>query len=340
MPTDPSIAGPCAIIVCVPLVSHITNKQSPIRAYFDRELGNVKPVCKVANAVLRDGGSGPPVAPIEGRDAGLVGLATEFIFAAVAGAVRRPSIGGASTPDLAHKRTQASRLVLTELDRLTSGSPLTGDALERAADCGLVCARLEQRFRMPGDYAIQIGLPDPADGEPEGLEGVIRATKASDETRADLVALLGPAIHDTRDLYRATDLHVNARFALSGALGGADADLIADGLLLDFKSTKDRSVIRSIDIYQLLGYTLADLQDWYGIHSVGIQALRWRTRWTIPVPELLRCLSGTTRSIEEWRECFASIFPEGARARAMRLERPHLCAGDRTVILPSSAEPS
>ena len=47
-------------------------------------------------------------------------------------------------------------------------------------------------------------------------------------------------------------LYVNPVFALSRTLGGADADVIAAGLLVDFKASKDRSVIRSNDKYQLV----------------------------------------------------------------------------------------
>ena len=84
-------------------------------------------------------------------------------------------------------------------------------------------------------------------------------------------------------------------FALSSPLGGADADVIADGVLIDFKASRARSVVSSTDIYQLVGYALADLYDWYGIRSVGIHALRWRKRWIISLEDLLRRLSGTDR---------------------------------------------
>jgi hypothetical protein len=189
---------------------------------------------------------------------------------------------------------------------------------------------------MPPDYSIQIGHPDPAAGAPEGLEGVIRATKASQETRADLVALLGVAIEDTADLYRARDLHVDPVFGLSGALGGADADLIADRLLVDFKSSKDRSVIRSVDVFQLVGYTLADLHDWYEIRAIGIQALRWRTRWTMPVDDLLKRLSGTTRTLDDWRQRFASVFPEETLTAARCQARPQRrFTRDGALILPA-----
>jgi hypothetical protein len=127
------------------LVGHIASKQSPVRAFFDRELAEVKPVCQAANAVLRGGHiGGPPVAPVAGSDPSFVGVATEFIFAAVGGTVRPPHIAGASTPELAYQRSSASQMALTELDRLTTDGELRGDVLERAADCALVCARLEQ----------------------------------------------------------------------------------------------------------------------------------------------------------------------------------------------------
>ena len=289
----------------------------------DRELSNVKPVCQAAKATLRNGRTGgPPVAPLLGADPGLVGLATEFVFAAVGGAVRAPHIAVAPTPELAMQRVAASSLALEELQRVAADGALAGGALGRAADCALVCARLEQRFRMPPEYARRSGHPDPALGEPEGLDGVFRATKASEETRADLVALLSASLEDTADLYQARTVSVNPVFALSIALGGADADMIGDGLLIDFKASKDRSVIRSVELYQLVGYALADLHDWYEIRSVGIQALRWSTRWTVALDGLLRQLSATTRPLADWRERFASVFPEDPRRSAMRLTVP------------------
>ena len=179
----------------VSLTSHIANKQSPVRAFFDRELGEGKPVSQAANALLRDGRpGGPPVAPIVGADPGLVALATEFVFAAVGGALGTPHIAGAENPDLAYQRSTASTLALSELHRLAARGTLATRDLERAADCALVCARQEQRFRLPPAYAEQTRHPDPAVGEPDGLDGVIQATQASEETRADLVALLTVSI--------------------------------------------------------------------------------------------------------------------------------------------------
>jgi hypothetical protein len=255
----------------------------------DRELGGVEAVSREANAVLRGGlKGGPPVEPVAGSDSALVGTSVEFALAAVDGAVREPLIGGAPTPEMAYQRTHAGELAVAELQRLVAGgSRPTGPTLERLADCALVCGRLEQRYRVGPFRARELALADPAIGEPEGLAGTIRATDASAETRADLVTLLEAGIRDTADLYAAGTLHIDPVFALSSALGGADADVIADGVLIDFKASRARSVIGAPDVYQLVGYALADLYDWYAIRSVGIHALRWRTRWTMPLEDLL-----------------------------------------------------
>ena len=105
---------------------------------------------------------------------------------------------------------------------------------------------------------------------------------------------------------------------------GADADLIAGGLLVDFKASKDRSVIPSVGIYQLVGYALADLNDWYGIGEVGIHALRWRSRWTMSLDELLSRLSGRSRPVAEWRELFTSALSltDGELSKIRRWQRP------------------
>lgn len=290
------------------LLTHLNAKGSPVRLFMDRELPGVREVCKTANITIRDGREGgPPVAPIPDADSALVGVAIEFVLAAAGGNVREPRIAAAKTPELAEQRWEAKELALSELKRLT-GQPLDGLALERAADCGLVCARLEQRFRDP-TIAIRYGHPDPAEGVPQGLDGVVRAARFSEQTRADLVGLIEGSLHDTADLYRARVLRMDPTFALSAALGGADADLISDGLLIDFKSTRDRSVIGLKDVYQVLGYALADTPDAYNVHSVGIHALRWRKRWTADLEGLLRELSGTCLPVTDWRERFAAIFP-------------------------------
>ena len=138
----------------------------------------------------------------------------------------------------------------------------------------------------------------------------------------DLVTLLEAAIGDATDLYNAEALDIDSVFALSSALGGADAEVIANGVLIDFKASIAGSVIGTSDVYQLVGYALADLDNWYGIRSVGIHALRWRTRWTISLGDLLRRLSGVDRPVLEWRERFSATLRTDD-AQDLRVRRRH-----------------
>jgi hypothetical protein len=101
---------------------------------------------------------------------------------------------------------------------------------------------------------------------------------------------------------------IDPTFMLSAAVGGADADVIADGQLIDFKAGKGRTLISATEIYQLLGYVLLDLDNRYGITTVGIHALRWRTRWVVALDDLLSGLAGVRRTMSDWREMFADML--------------------------------
>jgi hypothetical protein len=268
------------------------------------------PVCKEANVSVRGGRIGePPVAPGPDVDGGLVGTAVEYVLPIAHGAVRKPLLCAASTRELAERRLEAAVLAVTELRRLGGlAEPLCGPGLERAADCALVCARLEQRFRIGDKSEYAVALPDPAVGVAGGLGGAIEAAAVNAETRADLVALLEAGLADTADLYSANVLTIDPTFALGGAVGGADADVIADGILIDFKTGKGRSLVGAKEIYQVIGYALLDIDDRYNITGVGIHALRWRTRWTAALDDLLLRLSGVQRNLEDWRATFAAAL--------------------------------
>jgi hypothetical protein len=125
------------------------------------------------------------------------------------------------------------------------------------------------------------------------------------------VATAAPAIvADHADLRKVERLEFGPPFGLSRELGGADADVIADDLLLDFKATSTTRIAGRSELWQLAGYALADLEDEYGVRSVGISALRWRRRWTLPLDELLERLAG--------RPAFASMVRESAPAQQRR----------------------
>lgn len=81
----------------------------------------------------------------------------------------------------------------------------------------------------------------------------------------DVCTLSRCAVEDHLSIRDATDLHIGPTFAQSGPLGGADADLIYDGTLLDLKSTSTARVLGRIELWQLLGYLFADTDDAYCI---------------------------------------------------------------------------
>ena len=83
-------------------------------------------------------------------------------------------------------------------------------------------------------------------------------------------------------------------FAGSAGLGGADADFILDGLLLDCKATRYPRSLGRDELYQLAGYLLLDYDDRYGIDRVGLYLSRQGGMITWDVGEFLRSLGAKT----------------------------------------------
>ncbi|WUI03918.1 UvrD-helicase domain-containing protein [Spirillospora sp. NBC_00431] len=82
-------------------------------------------------------------------------------------------------------------------------------------------------------------------------------------------------------------------FTGSSDLGGADADYILNGLLLDCKATTRPRRLGREEIYQLAGYLLLDYDDHYGINRVGLYLSRQGALITWNVEDFLHRL-GTT----------------------------------------------
>ncbi|MEY9906098.1 hypothetical protein ABIA35_002315 [Catenulispora sp. MAP12-49] len=89
-------------------------------------------------------------------------------------------------------------------------------------------------------------------------------------------------------------------FAGSADLGGADADFILDGLLLDCKATRHPRSLGREEIYQLAGYLLLDYDDRYRINRLGLYLSRQGAMITWSVEEFLQSL-GCTRSLASLR---------------------------------------
>ncbi|WP_068158056.1 hypothetical protein [Rhodococcus phenolicus] len=97
---------------------------------------------------------------------------------------------------------------------------------------------------------------------------------------------------------RAGAVRASAGMSFSGSalVGGADADLLVDGLLLDFKSTHGATTITRSEVYQLAGYTLLDFDDVHGIERVGVYWTRHGVMRTFTLATFFELLGTTAPS--------------------------------------------
>ncbi|MFJ2581165.1 hypothetical protein [Kitasatospora aureofaciens] len=118
-------------------------------------------------------------------------------------------------------------------------------------------------------------------------------------------------------------------FGFEGArdVGGADADLLCDGLLLDVKAVADpRHRIQRADLLQLLGYALLDYGDDYGIERVGFYFSRTGDLVHWEIPELLD-LMGCKESLAALRAGMRKRLDEQRASARTGLERRWAAAG-------------
>ena len=174
-------------------------------------------------------------------------------------------------------------------------------------------------------YCIVLGLLEfSARGRvPEELENA---------NPTDIIALLDIAEHnwiaDLRklswkfydgynDLLRQPSV-LNPNFENGHLVGGADADLIAGGTLIEIKTTKT-PIIRSNMIWQLLGYALMDRFDKYGIQSIGLYMTRQGVLFQWNLEEIVRRLSTYgLHGLEELRDMFEHEVRPNAQKAGIR----------------------
>jgi hypothetical protein len=95
----------------------------------------------------------------------------------------------------------------------------------------------------------------------------------------------------------------------------ADADLIVDGLLIDFKSTRRTERFPLPMILQLLGYALMDFADRYRIDRLGVCLTRAGVLIHWPIEDYLVLLGSRRRDLTELRAAFRQLLAyAGCRA--------------------------
>ena len=81
--------------------------------------------------------------------------------------------------------------------------------------------------------------------------------------------------------------HPNPSFALSADVGGADANMIIDGTLVDIRTTAKRTPLDLDNIIQQVGYYLLDAEDEYSIDSITWIYTRQEIMFDHPISYLL-----------------------------------------------------
>ncbi len=100
---------------------------------------------------------------------------------------------------------------------------------------------------------------------------------------------------------------LNPTFAGSLDIGGADADMVVDGCLIDIKTTISPQ-IKADYLYQLAGYLLLDYNDALHISSVGIYLSRQGILFEWPVTDFLQKLTKIDVSLAKLRQEFQVLL--------------------------------
>jgi hypothetical protein len=101
---------------------------------------------------------------------------------------------------------------------------------------------------------------------------------------------------------------LNPTFAGSIDVGGADADIIVDGCLIDIKTTK-QSKADAAWIRQLAGYLLLDYHDTYRLNAVGLYFARHGILLSWPAEHFIQMLTGESGvSVATLRQEFQDLI--------------------------------
>lgn len=137
----------------------------------------------------------------------------------------------------------------------------------------------------------------------------------NDDEVADLIALRDLARERLLPTLPAGPVVTGMTFDGSTDLN-ADADLIAGGVLVDFKASQGRArkdgtraaALDRTELDQLLGYALMDYSDQFGIHTVAIYGVRFGHLASWPLTDLAAQMAGRHVDIAELRQQFAHVL--------------------------------
>ncbi|MBB1261598.1 hypothetical protein [Streptomyces alkaliterrae] len=328
------------------LVDGLRSPHTPLRRFLDRELSaGAKPLRDSYRAQHRaDHVLLPP--PGVGTEAGTVGTAIDqrlrLSFAAAAPVDDASLIGidltggigarGAGLRMRAVGNELAVRLTETvrrlDLDNRELPVDRGQDEEEVLARMLIAAAWYQVLARTPIGFAFT-PLAKAALEDPDAFTLTRLLDLPHSDLVADVAAQLHKAAHGPLEALRARtgpeDCIGGPTFA--GAQITADADLVVDGLLLDFKSARrPLAELSKRTAWQLTGYLLLDAADRYRVDTVGLYLTRSGVLASWPVDDFLDLLGACRRDLTELRQVFAELLA-GCRGRA---DRPGCATAEET----------
>lgn len=152
---------------------------------------------------------------------------------------------------------------------------------------------------------------------------------ANDEEVADLIAMRDLALEHLLPALPTGTVATGMTFDGSRDLN-ADADLIAGGMLVDFKASQGRArkdgtraaALDRTELDQLLGYALMDYSDKFAIHTVAIYGIRFGHLAAWPLADLATQMAGRQVDIAELRKQFAHVLKVELPAHWHQQRRP------------------
>jgi hypothetical protein len=188
--------------------------------------------------------------------------------------------------------------------------------------------RLElEEERLLARYCFVLGLFEEVYRSARYLDGPLMVPaprKSVDELLAipedawvDDLCALSWLFYDKHSHLLSLPFTLNPTFTGSNDVGGADADLIVNGCLLDIKTTIGQK-IDAKHLRQLVGYALLDYNDAHHIDSVGIYMARQGELFTWPIADFFYQLTGdSTASLTQLREEFRTLFQPKRSSRRL-----------------------
>lgn len=302
------------------LTRELDNPRSPVRAFLDKRLASG---LRAVQTRYRKGAPGTLLVSGGTANAGTVGTAADWLLRFLihpapslsiplhGAAIVDPAVPGKALLPAFYAISEslglpqpAQSISVHTFTGPTAGSTAQPELLARA--CWAI-ALFTEAFRAGQFLALSGPLGRFQTVTPSGEELL---NLAPDDALEQLAAfrrvfddVLLPALADRPGTWA-----LGPTFAGSPTIGGADADLIAAGLLIEVKTSKKKPSLALVDLFQLIGYALLDFNDAFRLDSMGLFTARYGYLATWNLAEVLEELSGRPVSLPALREEFRDLL--------------------------------